>query len=1012
MPTPIRPASPLLALLALSAAAGADLVPFNPQSIITSAANFADEVVLADIDRDGDLDAVVISEVDNTVAWYENTKNFAAPWDQHIIGTATSDPRGVAVGDVNGDGRPDVVVASFNDNSIRAFRSDTTPDAGTWAFDVVSTTSVGAQSVALADLDHDGDLDIIAASSSDDTVSWYQNSSSFPATWTEHIIDAALDGAVCVAAADMDEDGDIDITAAAFNQGQVVYYLNDGSPTSGWTRQLIANLPGATRVALGDLNQHSRPDVAAASSSAGMLLRCINMGNTVWAVSTLSSSLASPSGVSIADLDSNGRPDILASTSTDNSLHVFDNQNEGATFTHRLIAGAGMVRPTSIVAGDIDNDGDNDVLASSSGDDKVSLFVNRSIHRSAGLGGAEVSIAIDITGSGPLVADINGDLQPDVAARGSDGVLRWFRNNDTPFLPNWSAFTIASDGGNNSGPMTLLRAADLDNDGDLDIVRGCQGTFSTDYIDWLENDGDPLNGGWSRHVIDGGIGDNSSVVNDIRLADMDRDGDLDIVMSRWNSVASGSNGLYWYENQVAQFSLDNWNRRDIYTDSSSSSFQLFANGIGLGDPDRDGDTDVFCSIDDQSDSPRVLGIVWFRSDGAAMPAFTQMPTLPTPGFTTDSISVVDLDRDGRIDLVIGRNTWFHNISGSSLPNFVERDLGGSSADNFEIADLDLDGDLDLLDTDPNSNGVDRSFGWLENLGGNPITFTRHLVPTAGDARAAGLADFDQDGDLDAACIFDLSGGVGLRYLPNRAGHFALDASTTLTELFTNRAAPGPARSLLFTVDAAHLGRAGDVDQELSTLRVRWESNFGAPMTTPEFNAIIDNVLVYRDNGDGLFSPLTDTQFVNQAAATLNADGVASLLTPEAASEAVLPFVAPPARFFIAIRPTPNARAQPVNRFIATFITDSGADEATATGFCEDLLTDADLRIRADADTATGLVTFACPGDFNLSGSVTVQDIFDFLAAYFSADPRADFNDSAAITVQDLFDFLSAYFAPC
>jgi hypothetical protein len=42
----------------------------------------------------------------------------------------------------------------------------------------------------------------------------------------------------------------------------------------------------------------------------------------------------------------------------------------------------------------------------------------------------------------------------------------------------------------------------------------------------------------------------------------------------------------------------------------------------------------------------------------------------------------------------------------------------------------------------------------------------------------------------------------------------------------------------------------------------------------------------------------------------------------------------------------------------------------------------------------------------------VQDIFDFLTAYFAGDLRADFNHSGAISVQDIFDFLAAYFAGC
>ena len=54
----------------------------------------------------------------------------------------------------------------------------------------------------------------------------------------------------------------------------------------------------------------------------------------------------------------------------------------------------------------------------------------------------------------------------------------------------------------------------------------------------------------------------------------------------------------------------------------------------------------------------------------------------------------------------------------------------------------------------------------------------------------------------------------------------------------------------------------------------------------------------------------------------------------------------------------------------------------------------------------------CPANFNQVGGLSVQDIFDFLAAYFGGNPNADFNQSGAITVQDIFDFLAAYFSGC
>ena len=60
----------------------------------------------------------------------------------------------------------------------------------------------------------------------------------------------------------------------------------------------------------------------------------------------------------------------------------------------------------------------------------------------------------------------------------------------------------------------------------------------------------------------------------------------------------------------------------------------------------------------------------------------------------------------------------------------------------------------------------------------------------------------------------------------------------------------------------------------------------------------------------------------------------------------------------------------------------------------------------------GSLNPCCRADFNQQGGVTVQDIFDFLSAWFANQPAADFNQQGGITVQDIFDFLSAWFAGC
>ena len=57
-------------------------------------------------------------------------------------------------------------------------------------------------------------------------------------------------------------------------------------------------------------------------------------------------------------------------------------------------------------------------------------------------------------------------------------------------------------------------------------------------------------------------------------------------------------------------------------------------------------------------------------------------------------------------------------------------------------------------------------------------------------------------------------------------------------------------------------------------------------------------------------------------------------------------------------------------------------------------------------------TASCAADFDGDGHLSVQDILDFLSAWFSLDPRADFNGTGGVTVQDIFDFLTAWFAGC
>lgn len=104
-----------------------------------------------------------------------------------------------------------------------------------------------------------------------------------------------------------------------------------------------------------------------------------------------------------------------------------------------------------------------------------------------------------------------------------------------------------------------------------------------------------------------------------------------------------------------------------------------------------------------------------------------------------------------------------------------------------------------------------------------------------------------------------------------------------------------------------------------------------------------------------------------------------------------------------------------------FLSITGASTAMVTAqrrFREGNPKGGEVLLRCAITNACGLITTnpavmrTCAADANCSGEVTVQDIFDFLAAYFANVPNADFNNSGVIGVQDIFDFLAAYFTGC
>ena len=141
------------------------------------------------------------------------------------------------MGDIDGDGDLDVVAALYGDNQVAWYENDGTPSDGGWTHHVVKDyTGNGMEDVFVADIDDDGDLDIISAEGNGDKILYHINDGTpGNGVWATNTVVSGTDadGVLSVHVADIDSDGDLDIVAALFMTSHVaVSYTHLTLPTN------------------------------------------------------------------------------------------------------------------------------------------------------------------------------------------------------------------------------------------------------------------------------------------------------------------------------------------------------------------------------------------------------------------------------------------------------------------------------------------------------------------------------------------------------------------------------------------------------------------------------------------------------------------------------------------------------------------------------------------------------------------------------------------------------------
>lgn len=421
-------------------------------------------VLVTDLNGDRKNDLVVVREGMGVTVFIVIAHGFFAPPVEYAVPGATC----AAVGDLNGDGWPEIALGREGTNDVVVLPGD-----GTGRLGAANTYAVGAgpTSVVIAELNGDAKAELaVTCSGSSSLAVLFGRSVGFDPplllptasepvrvttldadgdgrldllvasrTGVVHVFrnlgrrafapraDIAVETAVAdVVPGDLNGDGHTDLVFANHLTDGVVsiLYGREGGFVSS---PLLATESRPTATATGDLNGDGRPDFVAANSGAGSVSVFLGTGNGTFETLPSVGVGAGPAALACADLDSDGRLDLIVANSDSSSVSIRMGRGDG---TFRSVADVACgLQPLAVACGDMNRDGDPDLVVANSGAGTVSILL--------GSGDGRFGARMDYgTGDNPsdlLLVDLDGDRSLDVAvANAASGTISILKNRTTP----------------------------------------------------------------------------------------------------------------------------------------------------------------------------------------------------------------------------------------------------------------------------------------------------------------------------------------------------------------------------------------------------------------------------------------------------------------------------------------------------------------------------------------------------------------------------------------------------
>lgn len=679
---------------------------------IKDSSSTTNAIAVADLNNDGYLDIIVGNQNDHSYVYISNRNStfteFTLPQTRNIV------VQSIAVADLNNDRKIDIIIGTFNDvNSI--FFNQFEDDVIQWEKNDIDESKEDTRSIAVADINHDGMIDIIVGNfGSSNKI--YKNQGNQFGTDIQTLPGDNRDRTQAIAVADVNSDNQIDIIVG--NNGQNFLLLQDDRGNFNDLIPLSGNDHNTNTVAMGDLNADGHVDIVLGNDGTpNQILINDGLGDFQSIQDLPGDGTTNTASISLADIDNDGYLDIVVGNDVGQNNQLLLNDSTGE-FRNPFDLPGENLGTNSIAAGDLDRNGMIEIISANS-DAQNEVLWNKITD---GYHNAEaVDLISDLTSTFSVsVGDVDGDGKLDIFFGNNDKKNKLLINNGDGSFHEMDGFPSAPNPRTSTSIMV-----DIDKDGDVDIVYDSV----TRQIELAINMG---NGMFERKILQ-----HDFKTVSIAAADVDNDGDVDIILG----IKDGNKVLM---NQGDSMNFVSKNLPGIARTRS----------IAVADVNNDGLVDIIVGNDDD-DNELLLN----SGDGE----FNEQ-SLPGGKMKTQVVALSDMNNDGFVDIIIGNlngqaNQLLLNL-GTTDGNFADSVvLGGESDKTYAIAvaDLDNDGMNDIIVGNKGSKNL-----ILLNKEG---TFQSQNLPGGlSNTRSIIAADLNNDGMLDI-----ISGNDGRSHLVPYSG---------------------------------------------------------------------------------------------------------------------------------------------------------------------------------------------------------------------------------------------------